>query len=142
MSADPLVSLIYTSRANLDLTARELNAIHQSARHSNALDGITGILIFNGVNFLQVLEGSSNAVEAMLERLRRDPRHSSLEVRDHRRIDRRQFPQWSMELVRVDTDWQDAQADLDKVLPPTVDPDVRALILRMDASGAPVRLPD
>ena len=142
MSSDPLISLTYTSRAKLDLAAHELVAIHHTARHCNALDGITGLLIFNGVTFLQTIEGAEDAIASLLERLRHDPRHSSLEVRDRRRVEERQFPDWSMELIRVDTDWHTARADIEKALPDTIDPDIRALILRMDASGEQVRLPD
>ena len=47
-----LKSLTYTSLAKLDLTAEDLNAIHRTARELNSLDGITGLLVFNGTHFL------------------------------------------------------------------------------------------
>ena len=53
-----LKSLTYTSFARLDLTAEDLVAIHRTARELNALDGVTGLLIYNGTNFLQIIEGS------------------------------------------------------------------------------------
>ena len=71
-----LKSLTYTSLARLDLDAGELEAIHRTAREMNALEGITGILIFNGTHFLQIIEGARDAIDELLERLRRDPRHS------------------------------------------------------------------
>jgi hypothetical protein len=96
-----LTSLTYTSLARLDLQTSDLEDIQRSARELNALDGITGLLVFNGTHFLQIIEGAHDAIDDLLERLRRDPRHSGLEVRDERKVKERSFPDWSMELVRV-----------------------------------------
>ena len=52
-----LTSLTYTSLARLDLQSSDLEEIHRSARELNALDGITGLLVFNGTHFLQIIEG-------------------------------------------------------------------------------------
>jgi hypothetical protein len=53
-----LKSLTYTSLAALDLQPADLEAIHRTARDTNALEGVTGILIYNGIHFLQVIEGA------------------------------------------------------------------------------------
>src|ERR1044072_1231819 len=79
-----LKSLTYTSLARLDLEASDLEAIHRTAREANALEGITGLLIFNGTHFLQIIEGAPHAIDELVERLRRDRRHSGVEVRDER----------------------------------------------------------
>lgn len=63
-----LKTLTYTSRARLDFTPGDLAAIQQTARHLNALDGITGLLIFDGVRFLQIVEGSEEAIADLVER--------------------------------------------------------------------------
>jgi len=65
-----LKTLTYTSRARLDLSAQDLADIHESARHLNALDGITGLLVFDGTRFLQIIEGSEEAIDDLVERLR------------------------------------------------------------------------
>ena len=79
-----LRSVTYTSLARLDLQAAELEAIHDTARRENAARGITGLLIFNGTHFLQIIEGAPDAIDELVDRLRRDPRHSGVEVRDER----------------------------------------------------------
>ena len=104
-----LKSLTYTSLARLDLTARDIEAIHRTARDVNSIEGITGLLIFNGTHFLQIVEGSPLAIDDLVERLRRDPRHSGIEIRDQRSIDERSFPDWSMELVRVSAGYFEAR---------------------------------
>ena len=126
-----LKSLTYTSLARLDLTAEDLEAIHRTAREVNALEGISGLLIFNGTHFLQIIEGAPQAIDDLVERLRRDPRHSGFEVRDERMVSARSFPDWSMELVRVSASYFDATDTLSQRLPDTVSEPVRDRVLRM-----------
>jgi hypothetical protein len=126
-----LKSLTYTSFASLDLGADDLEAIHRTARDLNALDGVTGLLIFNGTHFLQIIEGAEAAIDDLLERLRRDRRHSGLEVRDKREIEHRSFPDWSMELVRVKASYFEAKETIRARIPPTVSDDVRDRLYRM-----------
>lgn len=126
-----LKSLTYTSLARLDLTAGDLEAIHRTAMEVNALDGISGLLIFNGTHFLQIIEGAPDAIEELVERLRRDPRHSSVEVRDERMVAERSFPGWSMELVRVSASYFEAKDRIADRLPETIDLSVRERVLRM-----------
>lgn len=126
-----LKSLTYTSLARLDLEAEDLEAIHRTAREVNALDGITGLLIFNGTHFLQIVEGAPNAVDELLERLRRDPRHSGVEVRDERPIDKRSFGSWSMELVRVSASYFEARETVTHRLPADIAGPVRERVIKM-----------
>ncbi len=126
-----ITSLTYTSLARLDLGASDLEDIHRAARELNALDGITGLLVFNGTHFLQIVEGSREAIEELLERLRRDPRHTGLEVRDQHRVAQRSFPDWSMELVRVKAGYFEAKDTIAERLPDTVPEEIRARLFRM-----------
>ena len=126
-----LTSLTYTSRARLDLQTTDLEDIHRIAREQNALDGITGLLVFNGTHFLQIIEGSEFAIEELVERLRRDPRHTGFEIRDRQKVDARSFPDWSMELVRVNASYFQARDTIDDRLPDTVPGAIKARLLRM-----------
>ena len=126
-----LKTLTYTSRARLDHSDRDLREIHEAARHLNALDGITGLLLFDGVRYLQILEGSEEAIDHLAERLRMDPRHGSFEVRDERFVERRSFSDWSMNLFRLNAGYAEARADVDPLLPEDTSPAVRDLIFRM-----------
>ncbi|QIL02772.1 BLUF domain-containing protein [Sphingomonas sinipercae] len=127
-------SLTYISHAALDLTAEQLEEIHRTARDLNAIDGITGLLVFNGTRFLQVIEGSETAVNDLVARLRRDTRHSGVEIRDERTIQERSFPDWSMELVQVEGTYLDARSAIDERIPADVDPQIRDCVHRMTES--------
>jgi len=126
-----LKSLTYTSLARLDLEADDLEAIHRTARNANALDGITGLLIFNGTHFLQIIEGQPQAIDELVEKLRRDPRHSGVEIRDQRMVEARSFPDWSMELVRVSASYFEAKDTVAERLPAATSTEVRDRVIRM-----------
>ena len=74
-------------------------------------------------------------------RLRRDPRHSGIEIRDQRGIDERSFPDWSMELVRVSAGYFEAKDTVSDRLPETVSEPVRERVIQMtEAISGTVRL--
>ncbi|HZG45409.1 MAG TPA: BLUF domain-containing protein [Allosphingosinicella sp.] len=132
-----LKTVTYTSRAHLDVSEEDLRQIHDQARHLNALDGITGLLAFDGARFLQIIEGTEEAIDHLVERLRNDPRHTAFEIRDERMVDARSFPEWSMEMVRVSAGFENARSEIASLLPGTTSAAVRDLALRMsDALSA------
>lgn len=138
-----LKSLTYISLASLDLTETDLSEILEIARRRNALEGITGLLIFNGVRFLQIIEGSEAAIDNLVAGLRRDPRHTSFEVQDERAVVERSFPEWTMQLVQVSTSFLEARQQVTDQLPEEIGADIRALVLaNTEAIGPAVRLPD
>jgi len=94
--------LTYTSWARPGIRPDEVEAILASARINNPLEGISGLLVFNGDSFMQILEGSESAVDGLTARLRSDPRHSDMAVRDERVIEARTFPDWSMAYLRLE----------------------------------------
>ena len=136
-----LTSVTYTSLARLDLQSSDLEDIHRLAREQNALDGITGLLMFNGTHFLQIIEGSEAAIGDLVERLRKDPRHTGFEIRDQRKVAVRSFPDWSMELVRVNASYFQARDTIADRLPDTVPEAIRSRLLRMTELISTIEFP-
>ena len=126
-----LTSVTYTSLARLDLEASDLEDIHRTAREQNALDGVTGLLVFNGTHFLQIIEGAEEAIAELVAKLRRDPRHTGFEIRDQRKVETRSFPDWSMELVRVRAGYFEARDTIAERLPDSVPEAIQARLFRM-----------
>ncbi len=56
-----------------------------------------------GNNFMQLLEGSADVLDALVEAIKLDTRHGSVTVILQREIERRTFPDWSMGYRRLDT---------------------------------------
>jgi hypothetical protein len=91
-----LRSIIYVSVADPLITPDDIADILGTARRNNARDALTGALIFNGHNFMQLLEGPGDKVEACLAAIRDDRRHSGMVEVRRRDIDHREFGDWSM----------------------------------------------
>lgn len=138
----PLISLIYTSLAALGLQTGELDVIQRTASARNAHDGITGLLIFNGTHFLQIVEGREGPVDALVERLRGDPRHIGFEIRDRHRVAARSFPDWPLEMVRVKAGYFDARETIADRLPETVAEPIKLRLLRMTELISKMEFPD
>ena len=133
-----LKSLSYTSLARPSLTADDVDAVHQTARHLNALDGITGLLVYNGRNFLQVIEGAESGIDDLYRRLLADPRHSAMNVEDERYIESREFPEWAMEFAHVDIGHPDARRDIIDLLPRSLPDKVRMKLAEVIAGDLPL----
>lgn len=73
-----------------------LRQILSASQANNGRDGITGYLVFDKTWFIQVLEGTSDAVTRTYNRIQRDPRHDSVVAVGQREVRTRNFPQWTM----------------------------------------------
>lgn len=87
--------------------------IVNKARHFNEANGITGLLVFDGMRFCQQLEGTQKQVLALLERIREDPRYTHVEVVHHGQLAQRRFRNFS--LAYTTTDDETALAELEKL---------------------------
>lgn len=91
-----LVTLLYTSNASTAFDDDALDALLTSSRRANAEQGITGMLLYRGGRFVQVLEGERELVLALLDRIRADERHADVRVLIDEPLQRRLFADWSM----------------------------------------------
>lgn len=91
-----MLSVIYVSVADPFIGEEDIAAIVERAQQNNARDGLTGALIYNGHNFMQLLEGPADRVEACLAAIGGDPRHSGMTEIRRRTVDTRDFALWSM----------------------------------------------
>lgn len=73
-----LLSVIYVSVADPELDRDALAALVVAAQQKNSAAGLTGLLLYNGINFLQALEGEAAAVESCLARIGADARHNGM----------------------------------------------------------------
>lgn len=97
-----LVQLVYISRSLIPATSvLALSDILAEARAGNARDGITGVLTALNGGFVQVIEGPAARIEALMKRLRRDRRHTDIEVRERRAAADRAFGDWDMVSPRL-----------------------------------------
>ena len=99
-SGGPLLQLIYVSSLSPG-DEEQLPAILESAQRHNEKNGLTGMLLYAGGNFMQVLEGEPEHVQSTYDRIAQDPRHRSVELISRMGVAHREFPDWSMGLHRI-----------------------------------------
>jgi hypothetical protein len=95
-----MIRLFYVSTASLPFDEDDLQQLVAAAAARNETIGVTGALVFNGVNFAQVLEGDQSTVSALMDAIRSDDRHSGVVVIGQRPVTKRQWDGWSMRLVK------------------------------------------
>ena len=93
--------IVYRSRIvdaiNIDATLDDILSVSVRNNHKR---GLTGALAYEGEHFIQVLEGSGNALDNLLSSLMSDKRHRSVSVLERRRVRARSFGNWAMADVR------------------------------------------
>lgn len=97
-----LTRLSYTSSASSPLRQSDIEALEAQADARNRALQITGVLLFDGACFYQVLEGPDAAVSDLMNSIARDPRHAGILYLSHEPITERLFPAWGMRLVTYD----------------------------------------
>jgi bacteriocin-like protein len=83
------------------MSAQELLGLVQKCQENNANKGVTGMLLYANATFLQILEGDDKVVDNLFNKIRQDPRHTSLKMLHRISIQRRQYSEWSMGFKQV-----------------------------------------
>ena len=96
MSMLDLTQLIYLSSSDKLLSDKELHKILETARERNTQHNITGILLYNDGNFIQVIEGCSSDVKQLYQNISNDASHKGLIKLIEQHIEERDFPHWAM----------------------------------------------
>lgn len=91
--------VIYSSESATPMQTEELDEILQQARRNNAAHGITGALIYVDGVFLQILEGETVTVQALMARIAKDVRHETVTVLKEGSISSAVFGDWKMAYV-------------------------------------------
>lgn len=101
--APSLLAVLYRSQATEQMDRAATLEMLVAAREHNERAGISGLLILRGTQFMQLLEGPHDAVDALLARIVRDPRHTALVVTHRETVTARRFPDWAMAFEGADT---------------------------------------
>lgn len=99
-----LFELIYRSEANPDVSDDDLLNILSKARSFNAENDLTGCLLYNNRNFVQILEGDFNTLNELYARIRKDSRHHDVITLHMKEIDSRAYSDWTMAFKALEAD--------------------------------------
>ena len=93
----------------------DLADLRDLADARNRSEDITGLLLFDGTRFIQALEGDAAAVQAVMNRIAKDPRHDNISYFKPITIDCRQFESWATEYQNA-KDICDGKGLIDRVV--------------------------
>jgi len=97
--------ILYCSQLAQSAPFNAVPDIIRTARRFNASNDVTGILVFDGVNFLQHLEGPDIILVELITRIARDSRHVNFRLQyQGRGFGKRRFRSWSMAYAHIEDD--------------------------------------
>ncbi len=119
---------LYISTAP-SLSRDEVNAILESSARNNPANGITGLLLYNGRNFLQLLEGEEGELVSLMVKIEHDPRHTGISMLDRMTVSKRACPDWAMRRILLAESVEKRRELLDADLPKGLDAQTRKIII-------------
>ena len=93
---DRLISLSYTSNAVVEISFLGNLRLLAHSFLNNQKYNITGLLIYKNGQFAQVIEGDSNSIERIWNKIQLDTRHKDIQLLSKEPIAHRSFTKWSM----------------------------------------------
>jgi len=89
-------AIAYVSSASWNLLPEQVDRIVAESRRTNALRGITGVLLYCDGNFMQYLEGEEEAVMSTFARIRASESHYQINELMNQPILEREFGDWTL----------------------------------------------
>lgn len=96
---EPLVELVYTSHSISDLNDEDVSEILRGAHEKNKELGITGVLVYYNGEFMQLIEGTTTAINLLFQSISHDARHYNIKLVSYLEISERHFDNWEMGFV-------------------------------------------
>lgn len=93
-----LYFLLYISRSKAAMAESELMEMLRPIQQHNRLNGISGCLIHQHGEFMQLLEGKQQELYALRDKIRADNRHEAFRIVAEGPLNRRAFNDWGMVL--------------------------------------------
>ena len=94
--------LIYVSSAVKLMSEEALLLLLQQSQIKNADLAVTGMLLYKGGNFMQMLEGEECVVRELYAEIRKDSRHTGVLTIITAKVAARNFKNWSMGFHNMD----------------------------------------
>lgn len=94
--------IVYRSRSVFADSDLDLFYLIAQARERNEIEGISGLLLYDRGHFYQWLEGEARSLAPVWDSIRRDGRHTDIEVLADRPIAFRLFTEWNMQFAHRD----------------------------------------
>ncbi|WP_320826650.1 BLUF domain-containing protein [Reinekea sp.] len=106
-----LCQLIYVSSTTEILNEETLSFFLESFRSNNKEHDITGLLLYNDGNIMQVIEGRQDNIDHLFGNIEKDKRHTGIILLVKENILKREFSDWAMSFRNISGVMIDASSD-------------------------------
>jgi len=97
-----MIQSTYISTPTRPMTTNDLMDILNGARVNNVCIGVSGMLLYTGTEFIQILEGEEKVIEELLDTIKKDPRHRDFRIIEKKKVTTREYAEWTMGFKRID----------------------------------------
>ena len=118
---------LYISTAP-SLSREDVDAILETSARNNPAKEVTGLLLYNGRNFLQLLEGEESELVTLMVKISHDPRHTGISMIDRKIVGERVCPNWAMKRITIADSVEKRREALEAELPEALDAQTRKII--------------
>ncbi len=94
--------IVYISSATREYDEFELRSLAASVATRNKMIGLTGLLLYSGCHFMQVLEGPPSSIDVVMSRIQTDYRHHHITILIDDNVKERAFSRWHMGSMNPD----------------------------------------
>ena len=95
----PLSTVVYRSQAVHEMSPPALRDLTVTSQERNSREAVTGLMLYDGGQFYQWLEGPPASLDRVMGSIRQDPRHTNIEILNNQAAAARTFGDWSMKLA-------------------------------------------
>lgn len=99
-----MIQITYISTPTRPMSTDDLLDILNTSRLNNVCIGVSGMLLYTGNAFIQILEGDEKVVEGLISTIKNDPRHTDFRIIEKKKITTREYADWTMGFKRVGKD--------------------------------------
>jgi hypothetical protein len=99
LSSPSMHQIAYISHASLHVTLEDLTELCRSSSLHNESSGVSGLLVYDGKRFMQVIEGDSTSIRPLMDRIAADNRHKKIDYLADEPLAARQFGTWALACV-------------------------------------------
>lgn len=106
-----LKHIIYVSSARELLSEKQLNELLSLCRIANKKHNITGLLLYEDGNYMQVIEGEAADIDQLYFNIQHDQKHTGIITLLNEPIQQREFSNWSMAFKNLSLEEKEGFSD-------------------------------
>ncbi len=97
-------AIVYVSTVTQEMEHNEIKDLLENSKEWNNKNGITGLLLYSGGNFFQIIEGEKNLIAELFQDIKSDKRHRDIIQIFGKEIHKEAYDGYDSDYVSEDSD--------------------------------------